>query len=169
MGLMKFMVSLMREIGEANGPMESKEESEAMLNRIKPKRTPTGILRIMGLILCPCGEITAIETEPPSFSEEEIKKLQEKLQKADPDAQFVDATPKEWEGKRSGNSVCLMSRAHTVDDCEKCGRRFVVAWEMDCASINPDMKIPWGDSESPDSPASGLSFPSNVGGNGTVH
>ena len=169
MSLRRFIAKLLHEVGEANGSMESKEEAEAMLKRMKPERTPTGILDIRSLILCPCGGIIPVQTCPPEFSDKEVAELRKRIQNEHPDALLVDATPENWEDKRSGHNVCVMNRAHTVQDCAKCGKRFVVAWEMDCASINPAMKIPWGDPEVPESPASGLSFSPKSVDDETVH
>ena len=160
MGLARFLAMLLHELGVANGMKEDDDSATAMINRINPKPTPGGITGIRYVVCCPCGEIIAIQASPQPVPSDEL----DELVKKHPEAHVVDYT--EGSGRMK---LLVSSRSHTVDMCDGCGNKFIVAWEMECVSIGKGLIVPWGDPEVPDSPASGLSFSKSVDGEETVH
>jgi hypothetical protein len=167
MGIPDMLVAILKEIAEANGAeLDTPEGIDEVMTRIAPKSTPCGMLETRCVICCPCGEPIPLQISQPKINSDEVRKLAAEL----PEADIHDKT-KNGIGNEPKDSGALVATnyGHTIEHCEKCGRRFIVTLEMNCANISNEVKLPWGDLEVPESPSSGLSPMTNVDDNGTVH
>jgi hypothetical protein len=166
-GIPDLLVAVLKEIIELNGSSETKEEVDEVMARIAPRPTPCGIMQTRCVICCPCGEPIPLQIDQPEATSKTVKDLASSL----PEGSVHDATPNGIENAtdRDQKAMVATNFGHTFEECDHCGRRFVVTLEIHCANISKDVELPRNDLEVPDRSSSGLSPMTSVDGNGTVH
>lgn len=166
MGMRSFIAKLLKEVAEHNlGEIDSEEKADRSLGLMNPELAPSGFIRIKCVVVCPCGESAILDVRPPNVTDNEVERILKEV----PGAIKRDVRPEGIENKEEPEvSTCAMNHGHTLESCDGCKRQFIVAWQMESCAISPDVKVPWRDSESPDSSSSGRSG-FTIAGNETVH
>lgn len=164
MGMRRFIVTLLAQIGKTINPMETDEQKRKAMDIINPRHAPGGFLGISAVIMCECESPIIIDASPSHKTEEEIREEVAEGARLGRDVSILKIEVEV--GSKDTDTGTQVTEKHehvatnlgfSSHECEECGRKYITAWQFEAIQVNKSVTFPWDDPEGLDHPSSGSS------------